>query len=145
MAIYTAGIRTGAGTTARPIISVYGIANRGGWLREVGVFNTTTTAFAIKLVRLTAAGTPGAAITIAEWDPDGSVASLTPFTTHTVDATLGDSFNFASIGAAVGAGVIWTFWSGHGIMIPTGTANGMGIVVATGTGQVADAYMTWEE
>lgn len=127
------------------MISIYGIVNRGGWLREVSVFNTATTAVAIKLVRLTAAGTPGAAIAVAEWDPDGAPASLTPFTTHTADATIGDSFKFALLGAAAGAGVIWTFWSGHGIMIPTGTANGMGVILATGTGQVCDADITWEE
>jgi hypothetical protein len=127
------------------MMSIFGIASRGGWLREVGCFNTTTTALAVKLVRCTAVGTPGAGITISEWDPDGAPASLTPFTTHSTDATIGDSFNFASIGAAIGAGVIWTFWSDHGIKIPTGTANGMGLILATGTGQVCDMYMTWQE
>jgi hypothetical protein len=127
------------------MMSIFGIASRGGWLREVGIFNTTTTAVAIMLARFTAVGTPGAGITVAPWDSDAQPAELTPFTTHSADATLGVVFNRAVIGAAIGAGVIWTFWSDHGLKILPGTANGIGLILSTGTGQVCDHYMTWQE
>lgn len=145
MAIYTASVRGTAGTTARPMMSVFAIAARGCWIREVGIFNTTTTALAIALTKFTAVGTPGAGITIAPWDVEQPVANMTPFTTHSGDATLGPVLNRASLGAAIGAGVIWTFWSGRGLHIPPGTGNGIGLILATGTGQVCDHYMTWEE
>jgi hypothetical protein len=145
VAIYTASIRGTAGTVARPMMSIFGIASRGGWLREAHCFNTTTTAVSIMLCRFTAVGTPGAGITVAPWDSDVQPAELTPFTTHSADATLGVVFNRAPLGAAIGAGVIWTFWSGHGLKILPGTANGIGLILATGTGQVCDTTMVWEE
>jgi hypothetical protein len=48
------------------------------------------------------------------------------------------------LGAAIGAGVIWTFGD-QGIRIPTGTANGVGVVVENGTGQACQVYMVWDE
>lgn len=145
MAIYTASIRGTAGTTARPMMSVFAIAARGCFIREAGVFNTTATSLSVMLCKFTAVGTPGSAITIAPWDIEQPVANMTPFTTHSADATLGTQLNRAMLGAAIGSGVIWTFWSGRGIHIPPGTGNGVGLIVATGTGQVCDHYMTWEE
>jgi len=50
----------------------------------------------------------------------------------------------ASLGAAVGAGVIWTFGD-QGIRIEPGTANGFGIVVENGSGQACQIYFVWDE
>lgn len=97
------------------------------------------------LARLTAVGTPGAGIAVAPWDNESPAANMTPFTTHSADATLGTLLNRAPLGAAIGAGVIWTFWSGRGLHIQPGTGNGIGLILSTGTGQVCDHYMTWEE
>jgi len=53
------------------------------------------------------------------------------------------------LGAAVGSGVIWTFGD-DGLAITAAdavesTANGIGPVVATGTGQICQCYMVWDE
>ena len=146
MGRFSAGVKTSAGSTTLPLISVYGITSRGGWLREVGLFNTTTTAVDVKLIRLTSAGTPGSGITEGKHDPDGPDAQLTAFTTHSsTPPSAGDDLGYrASIGAAIGAGVIWTFGD-TGIKIPTGTANGIGVVIENGTGQALQAYLVWDE
>lgn len=144
MARYTASIRTGAGSTTLPIISLYGIASVHGRIREIGVFNTTAVAVALAIVRLSTAGTQGASITPQKEDDLSAAASLTPFTTHTVGPTVGNTGKRAVLGASVGSGVIWTF-SDVGLLVPAGTANGVGVIVATGTGQVCDAYITWDE
>ncbi len=39
----SAGVLTSAGSTTLPIISLYSVANNGGKLLEVGIFNTTAT------------------------------------------------------------------------------------------------------
>src|SRR3990172_3934260 len=108
---FTVGTRsTGGGTTARPLGGLMAVASRSGSVREVGVFNTTTTAVAIRLAKLTAAGTPGAALTEEKYNTNDDAPDLTGFDTWTVDATVSaGNIRVAALGAAVGAGVIWTF------------------------------------
>src|SRR5687767_5048108 len=122
MARYTvAGRSTIAGTNVLPQFSIFSAAAVGGKVAECGLFNTTSTALAVALSRLTAQGTPGAGLTETKHDPDSAPASMTGFAGHTVAATVGDTIRQASLGAAVGSGVIWTF---QGVRVPVGTANG---------------------
>jgi hypothetical protein len=142
---YSSGARTGPGSTILPVISLYGIAGIGGTLREIGLTNTTLTEVALKLVRLTSAGTPGAGLVEGKHEPESPPASCTAFTTHTAAPTLGDDLGYRAIlGAAIGSGIIWTFGS-KGLIIPAGAANGIGVIVASGTGQVLDADIVWDE
>lgn len=142
---FSAGVKTGAGSTTLPIISLYSSASVGGKIREIGVFNTTTTAVDLKLVRLTTAGTQGTGLVEGKHDPDSPAASCTAFTTHTGAPTLGDDLGYrASLGAAIGSGVIWTFGE-TGMRITVGTANGIGVIVENGTGQACQAYLVFDE
>jgi hypothetical protein len=124
--------------------SLYAIAAVGGKIREVGVFNTTTTALAVALVRFTNATNVGAGLTEAEYDENAPAPSCTGFAGHTGDGAVGQVIRQASIGAAIGAGVIWTFGD-TGLIIQVGTANGIGISCPTGTGQICDYYIDWDE
>ena len=142
---YSSGVKTSAGSTTLPLSSLYAAAAVGGKLREIGITNTTAVAFDVKLVRLTTAGTQGAGLVEGKHDPDSVATSCTAVSTHTVAPTLGDDLGYrASIGAAIGAGVIWTFGD-QGLRIPVGTANGIGIIVENGTGQVAQVYFCFDE
>lgn len=134
------GARASTGSTTLPSGSLYAPANNGLMLVEVGLFNTTTTAAAFKLARLTTAGTASDLTTEVLEDGTGTPIG-TAKDTHTVGPTIGGTLRQATLGAAAGAGVIWTgrWW------IPNGTANGIGIVCATGTSQIIDWYMVWEE
>lgn len=134
----------GAGSTTLPIASIYGIASRAGWLREVGVFNTTATAVSVGLALLTTTGTQGAAKTEGSYEAEGAPVQLTVFDTHSVAPTIGTEIRRAVLGAAIGSGVIWTFGS-SGVKIPSGTGNGIGIIITTGTGQICDVYFDWDE
>ncbi len=140
-----AGRSTVAGTTLRAVASVYGTAAKGFRLREVGVFNTTSTAVAVSLVRFTNATNVGAGTTEVQWDVEHDPApTATAFAGHTGDGAVGSPIRYASLGAVVGAGVIWTFGD-MGFCINIGTANGVGIICPTGTGQILDYYFDWEE
>lgn len=146
MARYTAGALTTAGSTTLPLISLYSAAGVGAKIREIGVSNTTSTAVALKLIRLTTQGTPGGGLTKGKHDPDSASASCTAFTTHSANPTLGDDLGYrAQLGAAVGAAFVWTFWSDSGLRVPIGTANGVGVLVETGSGQPLEAYIVWDE
>lgn len=144
MGRYSAGARTSIGSTSLPIFSLYAVAGSGGKLVEVGVFNTTATAVSLKLSRLDSAGTKPAALTDNEYDQNGPVALCLAHNTHTAGPTIDEEINRTVLGAAIGSGVIWTF-GGGGLVIPLGVANGIGLVVSTGTGQVCDVYFVWDE
>ncbi len=145
MARYISAVTsTGAGSVTLPIVSVYAIAAVGFELREVACFNTTVTASRNRLQRLTTTGTVGAALTEAKYDDDSAPASCTGVNTHTVAPTLGDGLHMLPMGAAIGSGTILTFYD-KGIECPVGTANGLGIIVLSGTGQIADVNLIWDE
>lgn len=138
-----AGRSTVAGTALRAIASLFATATVGAKLREVGIFNTTATAVAASLVRFTNATGVGTGLTEADYDA-ASPAIATGFAGHTADGAVGQVFRQASLPAAIGGGVIWTFGD-SGLLIPVGTANGIGIICPTGTGQILDYYFDWDE
>jgi len=145
MARFSAGTRTGAGSTTLPIISIYSAAAVNFSIVEIGVTNTTTTAVALKLCKLTSAGTPGAGLTETSHEYGAPTASCTAFNTHSsTGPTVVDLGYNTVLGGAIGSGVIWTFGD-RGIVVPVGVANGVGVIVATGTGQICDAYIVWDE
>ena len=146
MARYSVGGRsTGAGSSTLPLFSLYGGASGAGKIREIGVFNTTAVALAISLQRFTATGTQGAALTEIGYEPDTPVSNCQGFNTHTVTPTItAGVIRQASIGAAIGAGVIWTFGD-TGLIVKLGTGNGYGILIPAGTGQIVDFYIDWDE
>lgn len=145
---FAAGVKTTAGSTILPIYTLWSSATNQLMVREIGVFNTTTTAFDIKIVRLSSGpGTVGAGLVETPLDNPAAVAGGMAFTTQTAGTiTMADGGYRASIGAAIGAGVIWTFGDeGYEIPAAAGTTTGIGIVVENGTGQAAQAYMMWQE
>lgn len=144
MARFSAAWRTaGAGSATLPVGSLYATAAVRPRLVEVGVFNSTATAVVIALIRLTTTGTQGSTITAAYEDDSSQTAVATAKDTHTVAPTLGGKLRQASLGAAIGSGIIWTF--ANGLVIPNTTGDGIGIYIPTGTGQVVDLYLTWDE
>lgn len=145
MARYSiAGRSTVAGTSARAVASLFAIAGVGAKVREIGVFNTTSTAVAVSVVRFTNATGVGAGLTEGEYDEDAPAPSCTGFAGHTGDGGVGQVLRQAVLGASVGSGVIWTFGD-TGIVIQPGTANGIGVICPTGTGQILDYYIEWDE
>src|SRR4051812_6566840 len=146
MARYSVGARAaGAGSSTLPIGSLYSAAAVNMRVREIGVFNTTSTAVAIGLCRLSTTGTQGAGLTEFAMDSSSVTPSCTAFNTHTVAPTIVDAGYRTTLGAAVGAGIIWTFGNDVGINANVGTGNGVGIYIPTGTGQVCDWYIVWDE
>jgi hypothetical protein len=124
--------------------SVFSIASRNAKIREVGVFNTTTTAVAVAMCRFTNATGVGAGLTEVLYDELSPAPNSTGFAGHTADGAVGSNFRFASLGASIGSGVIWTFGD-TGIVLQSGTTNGVGIICPTGTGQICDYYIDWDE
>jgi hypothetical protein len=101
--------RAGAGSATLPVGSVYSSATINPRVREIGVFNTTATAVTVALCRMTTTGTQGAALTEQALDGTPPRPPCQGFNTHTVAPTLVDMGVRATLGAAVGSGMVWTF------------------------------------
>jgi hypothetical protein len=143
MARCSTGGRMSAVATAARGPSVYATAAVKPRVREVGVFNTTTTACSVGIARATATGTQGAALTEVNESDDSHGVVATGFNTHTADATVALSRQ-ASVGAAIGAGVIFTFGE-DGFVLDNATTSGLVITCPSGTGQILDFYIVWDE
>lgn len=151
MARFSAAFRsTGAGSATLPLGSIWATTGVRPRLVEVGVFNTTATACAVALCRFSgaSAGTKGATV-VALYENDNSQAAVvTVANTHTVTpTTISIALRQASLGAAIGSGVIWTFGGGKtdGLVVPNTATDGIGIIIPTGTGQICDLSFTWDE
>ena len=138
------GRATIAGTSALPLVSLYGTTTVRPRVMEVGLFNTTAVAVTVSLNRLSTTGTQGAALTEVPEDNPDHVAIATGFAGHTAGPTIGGELRRASLGAAIGSGVIWTF-AIDGLEIPSLSTAGVGVIVPSGTGQVLDYYISWLE
>lgn len=136
--------RTSAVPTAARGPSLYATTTVRPQIREIGVFNTTATACAVAVTRATATGTQGAGLTEICTSDDSATIVSTAFNTHTADATVSAAIRQASLGAAVGSGVIWT-WEPGEFVIDNLTTAGVVITCPTGTGQHLDFYIAWQE
>jgi hypothetical protein len=135
---------TGAGSTTLPAASLYAQASTPLWVVEIWVSNTTTTAASCCLRRATTTGTQGTAQTV-QYEEDSSVTLKgDPRDTHAAGPTLATgALRNAPAGASVGSGPTWTF-GGRGLLVPSGTTNGVCILPLTGTGQILDVTFVWD-
>lgn len=146
MGIYVVGARAaGAGSATLPVGSIYAAAGVNPRVREIGITNTTSTAVAVALCRMSTTGTRGTTLTPQAMDGTTAAPSVTAYNTHTVAPTLVDMGFRTTLGAAVGSAFVWTFGGDVGLNAAVGTGNGIGIYIPTGTGQVIDFYFAWGE
>lgn len=147
MSRYSSGGLTGAGSTTLPLAALIGAATQRLSIAEIGIFNTTATAVALKLCRLSTAGTPGSSLSTPnnETDPEETATPTGVLKgTYTSTApTTADAGRRAVLPAVIGGSVIWTFPSG--LVVPAVAAAGLGILVENGTGQACQVYYTWDE
>lgn len=146
MATFVAGGLTTAGSTTLPVVALTGSASVRARIVEIGLFNTTTTAVALKLCRLSTAGTPGATLTAAATDPANpeTSAALLKNTYSSTAPTTSDLGFRCVLGAAIGSGFVWTFPDYE--LTTTVAANaGVGVLVENGTGQALQTYWKWNE
>lgn len=146
MARFTvAGRATIAGTATLPLVSLYATASVRPRIAEIHLFNTTTTAVAVAVNRLSTTGTQGAGLLeIAEGFPEHP-ALATAHAGHTVAPTItAGAIRQATLGAAAGSGVMWSFGP-FGLQITNATTAGVGVIIPTGTGQILDYTIVWDE
>lgn len=142
---YSAAGTTGAGSTTLPIIGLYSSATVNGSIVEIGVFNTTTTAVSFEVRRVSTAGT-WTALT----EQQHEAISATPGCTAVITASgtaptlvAGPLASF-TLGAAAGSGIILTFGD-KGLSTGLAAVTAGVVVIPTGTGQVCNAWITWDE
>ena len=139
-----AGRSTVAGTTVRAVASLFAVASRTAKVRQISVCNTTSTAVSVAICRFTNATGVGAGLTEVLYDEGSPAPNATGFAGHTGDGAVGANIDYVTLGAAVGSGWVFTYGD-TGILIAAGTANGVGIICPTGTGQILDYSICWDE
>ncbi len=144
MGNFSAGQRTTAGTATLPSISLFSEANTDVLLKECGCFNTSSTAFEVRLARISSGpGTVGSALTKSALNNPLAVSKALAFGSHTAGAvTLTDGGFRAVVGPY--SGVIFTF-EDFEIGAAAGTTTGVALVVEQGTGQISQSYFKWSE
>lgn len=147
--IHTASVTTTAGSATLPSAGIYQPASPTNRIRvrAIEVFAeaaTAVTEYAIR--RITAIGTPGASQTAFPMDPSDTAATAIVAGTWTVAPTLtSGSLRKFPTGAAIGAGLMYRFPPGEGIVIPKTANNGVVVVLSSGTGQALAVNFEWEE
>lgn len=136
------GVTTVPDTDQGPCL--FAAAAKGIRIREIGVFNTTTTSFVIGVGIATTAGTQAGALTEYCEDDKDYTPSGTAFTSQSAGATIAAVTRQATIAGALGAGIVFTFGD-NGLWRPAGTGNGVVLTCPTGTGQFFDFYFVWDE
>ena len=153
MRFYAAGRGTSAPTSTLPAFSLISATTRAGMIREVGLFNTTASACAVSLRKFSTSGTAGSTINSGSYDTleDGSVVAsaltMKDSFTSTAPTLVNGAVKQASLGAAIGSGVIWTFGD-IGIKVPKTSSGGAahcGVLCPSGTGQILDFSFDWDE
>lgn len=115
-------------------------------LREVSIFNTTVTAFGVGLGLATvAAVTPATAGVIVKRRSSSDAAAIS-----LVWATFGTTPTAPTgytkrLWIPASSGIIYTFPEGEELEIPPAATPLPFCIFNTGTGQIADVSLTWEE
>jgi hypothetical protein len=146
MANFAAGGLTTAGSTTLPVVALVGTAAVLPRIREIGVFNTAAVAVALKLCRLSTAGTPGSTLTADKMNPanpEANVALLKNTYSGTAPSTTDLGFR-CILGAAIGSGFVWTF-DDYDLCVIDAANAGVGVIVENGTGQALQTYFKWSE
>jgi len=140
---YSASLLAAIGTTLLPSSSLYAGANKDVRLMELHAFNDSASACKYMLQRFDTQGTQGAAIVDSPYGRDTPTSEAEVFAVHTVGPTVDEVFERMPFGAAIGAGFILTFGK-EGLLIPAGVANGIGMILIGGTGQLIETTYVWE-
>lgn len=146
MSRYSGAWKTaGAGTTALPMASLYATAGVRPRVKEVGVFNSTATAFDVALRRATTVGGTHTGREELYMNDPAQTALATLFDTDsgTAPTITAGNIRVASLPAAIGGGVIWTF-GGDGLVIPNTTGDGL-VIIGLASPQICTVYFEWEE
>jgi hypothetical protein len=114
-------------------------------LREFGCTNPAATGGKIAVKRTTARGTNTTTVLGERQDGSNEAATSTLDLTWSVDATVaGNYLRRAHLPATIGAGIVWQWWTGLGLYIPSGA--GVAFVVPTAAAGIAlEVWAVWEE
>ena len=139
MEMYTLGVRTTGAGNASPAWEIRSGSSRL-YVRELGVFMAAATASTFGIGRPAAIGvTPTSPVTLVAEDtaaPAGSGQSALAWGTAPTAPTA--FIRRFTLPATVGAGVIYSWWNGPGLIIPTSSSLVLWNLAVNG---VVDAYV----
>lgn len=142
---YEVGVTTPAAASAAAYATLHTGANLNCAIREVGVFVTAATSSSIGLIR--ASNTPVATTSTLGQAQDTVVAASTVNvdTAWSTAPTIGSNYlRKAVLPATIGAGIIWTWPNGDGLVVPVSAWLVLWNFGAA-AGSACTAYIVYEE
>lgn len=146
MAMYTHAARSSGTVSGDALWELRSAAQGRLRLRELGIFMAAATASTFGLGRPEAIGiTPTTPVLGQAEDPaDAAAVGATALAWGTKPTAPSSSIYLRRIGlpAAIGAGIIWTWPDGPGLVIPVSSSI---VLYNLATNGVVDVYARWEE
>ena len=146
---YEASVRIAAApATGAVYVELRNTSARRLLVEEVSVFLGAATATGAGLIRATAQGVGGASSTLGQSeDPNAPIGAASVFASaFTTAPTVGTAYmKRAIVGAAIGAGIIWTWPQSDRLIVPpSGSIVLVNLAAAAGSA-VIDAGFVWVE
>ena len=136
----------GAGTATLPFAGIYAGSGTRVVLREIKCFTTAANAARIRIQRATTAGTWTGEEEIETWEDGPSPDATIVVTASSTAPTMGNPIDVGAIGAAIGSGFVYTYYGeGRGLVIPSGTGNGIVLIENADTANTYDVTFVWDE
>ncbi len=151
--IYDVSVRTSQVTSAQVLCALLPAAAAAGTgrplrMRQISVSNTTATGFGIGLGQATSAGvTPGAGSAPTRRGPstvDPASTAQSCYTTYATQPTAPSTYN-ARLWVPGNSLVIWVFPEGEEYVVMPASTPFPFCLWNTGTGQISDVTLSWEE
>jgi hypothetical protein len=146
MGLYSLGSRTSGVTTGVATWELRSTSTDRLRIREIGVFMGAATASTFGLGRPTAIGvTPTTPVTVLaedSGDPAGTGTIALAWATAPTAPTGPNYIRRVSLPATVGAGIIWSWWNGPGLIVPVSSSI---VLFNLATNGVADVYAVIDE
>ena len=142
---YEVGVKGIAAASGATYATIHTGANNNIALRELGIFVSAATATVIGLIRPSNSPVATTSTLGQAQDPAVAASNTNMDTAWSTAPTVGSAYlRQSELPATIGAGLIWTWWNGDGLIIPVSS-----YLVIWNPGASAGAapyiYAVWEE
>lgn len=143
---YEGGAASVAAASGAPYATIHTGANLVAAIREMGIFLNAATASSVELIRPNNSPTASTSVLGQAQDTAQAASSVNLDTAWSTAPTIGSNVPLRKVllPGTIGSGVIWTWPSGAGLIVPVSSY----LVLwnfGAGAGSVLNFYVVWEE
>jgi hypothetical protein len=143
---FEVGYSSTATVTAAPIADLRTGSTREAYIRELGFWCNAATSSAVGIYRPATVGTASTTVVPVATNATDAAALATVGTAWSSAPTISTNVPLrkATLAGSIGAGIIWTWWSGDGLRIPASSSIVFWNFSGT-TNSVLNCYIVYDE